>query len=221
MYLPKTWPSHPTPSRELAFFSPSGSTMYKTVTLRPVWPTDVSAKIKATCPIVELSYPSGASYSSGRSIPLKLSIQSTEAPALAQLIQGFEAQLVKQIMARSSSGQVVGGREVVVSKGDSNETDTTKEGFAVSYVDLTLGELGKEQSWGITEVVEVAYLIRVSVSCSLSFVPTYKHVLGIEVTTEPWGTRERGLLAFGGFSDPAIGMGDERLQSRRPSTVRW
>ena len=79
-----------------------------------------------------------------------------EAPALADLlIRGFEAQLIKHMVARSSSGQIIGGREVILSKGDSLETDTTREGLAISYVDLALGEPGREQSWAIAEAIEV------------------------------------------------------------------
>ena len=88
---------------------------------------------------------------------MKLSIQSKDAPALAELlIRGFEAELVKHMVAWSPSGQIVGGREVTLSKGSFTQTDTTEEGFAISYVDLTLAEPGKEQSWGITKVIEVA-----------------------------------------------------------------
>ena len=68
------------------------------------------------------------------------------------------------------------------------------------------------------------YLIRVSVrclDCALSFVPTYKHVSRVGVASEPWVTRERGLLGFGGFSDPALETVDERLELRRPSSVNW
>ena len=56
MYLPKTWPSHPVPTRESAFFSLSDSAMYKTVTLQPVWSLDIGPKAKATSPIVEVSF---------------------------------------------------------------------------------------------------------------------------------------------------------------------
>jgi hypothetical protein len=66
------------------------------------------------------------------------------------------------------------------------------------------------------------YLIRVTVSCpdsALNFVPTYKHASRIGVATEPWTPHERGLLGFGGFSDPAMGMRDERLEARRASNV--
>ena len=67
-------------------------------------------------------------------------------------------------------------------------------------------------------------MIRVSVRCSdcaLSFLPTYNHTSRIGVASESWSTREGGLLAFGGFSDPALGTADERLQLRRPSSVDW
>jgi len=96
---------------------------------------------------------------------LKLIIQSKEAPALAELlIRGFEAELVKHVVAWSPGGQIVGGREVILSKCKFTQTDTTQEGFAISYVDLTLGEPGKEQSWGITEVIEVAVSLMFCVS---------------------------------------------------------
>jgi hypothetical protein len=96
---------------------------------------------------------------------LKLIVQSKEAPALAQLlIRGFEAELVKHMVAWSPNGQIVGGREIILSKGTFTQTDSTQEGFAISYVDLALGEPGKEQSWGITEVIEVAVSLKFCVS---------------------------------------------------------
>jgi hypothetical protein len=79
-----------------------------------------------------------------------------EAPALAVLlVRGFEAQLIKHMVARSPSGQIIGGREIILSKGDSFETDTTQEGLAIAYVDLTLGEPGREHTWAIAGVIEV------------------------------------------------------------------
>lgn len=58
---------------------------------------------------------------------------------------------------------------------------------------------------------------------AVNFVPTYKHASRIGVATETWVLRERGLLGFGGFSDPAIGMSDESLERKRASNanVGW
>jgi hypothetical protein len=56
MYLPKTWPSHPISSRESIFGPLSSSTVYKTVSLHPVWPPDVPPKAMATVPTVEASF---------------------------------------------------------------------------------------------------------------------------------------------------------------------
>ena len=58
---------------------------------------------------------------------------------------------------------------------------------------------------------------------AVNFVPTYKHASRIGVATETWVLRERGLLGFGGFSDPAIGMSDERLEAKRvlSENVGW
>lgn len=77
-----------------------------------------------------------------------------------------------------------------------------------------------------TDVSVEQYLIRVSVRCPESaqnFVPAYKHVSRIGVATEPWGTRTLAheLLEFRGFSDPAIGMVDARIELRPPSSVAW
>jgi hypothetical protein len=47
----------------------------------------------------------------------------------------------------------------------------------------------------------------------------YNHASRIGVATETWALHERGLLGFGGFSDPAIGMSDERLEGKRASSV--
>jgi hypothetical protein len=56
MYLPKTWPSHPIPSRESIFGPLPSSTEYKTVSLHPESPTDVPPKAMATMPTVEASF---------------------------------------------------------------------------------------------------------------------------------------------------------------------
>ena len=59
MYLPKTWPSHPIPANELVLSSHPALTVYKTVTLTPVWPDDAcpEAKARGTIPTVQASYP--------------------------------------------------------------------------------------------------------------------------------------------------------------------
>lgn len=225
MYLPKTWPSHPIPSPQSAFGLHPAPAEYKTISLSPVLPDNFYPKAKTTMPTVELSYPLGVRYSSGYPIPLKLTIRSPEAPALIQLlIRGLEAHLVKRMVARSPGGQVVVGREVILSRANVTQTDTKQEGLGVTYFELALGERGKEQSWGLEDVIEVAYVIRVSVCCpegGSNFVPTYKHTSRIGVATEPWGVHDRGLLGFGGFSAPAVGMSDARLELRRPSSVAW
>jgi len=226
MYLPKTWPSHPIPERELVFSLRPALTLYKTVTLTPVWPDDACPEVRAraTIPTVQLSFPSGVTFSSGHPVPLRLTVQSRGAPALASLlIRGVEAQLAKRMVA-AKGGQVVGGREIVLSKANFIQIDTSQEGLAVSYFELTLGEPEKEQSWGVTDILEMHYLIRVSVRLkegAANFVPTYQHVSRIGVASEAWGTRERELLRFGGFSAPAIGMSDPRLELRPATSVPW
>jgi hypothetical protein len=192
---------------------------------------------------LQLSVPSGVTYSSGHSIPLKLTVQSEDAPALASLlIQGVEAQLAKHVVAWANGDQVVGRREITLSNANFITTDTSQEGLAVSYFELPLGESGKEQSWVVGGILEIAvsllgcpafslseawlcqYLIRVLVRCpggAANFVPTYRHVSRIGVSSEPWGTREHELRQFGGFSAPAIGLSDPRLELRPPSSVAW
>jgi hypothetical protein len=67
-----------------------------------------------------------------------------------------KAQLTRHLVAWAKGGQVVGGREITLSDANFIKTDTSQEGLAVSYFELTLGESGKEQSWGISGVLEVA-----------------------------------------------------------------
>lgn len=71
--------------------------------------------------------------------------------------------MVKYLVARTEGGRVVGGREVVLSRGNVTEVNTTEEGLAISYFDLTLGELRKEQSWAIDDE------IKVTVSCLCTY----------------------------------------------------
>jgi hypothetical protein len=113
---------------------------------------------------LQLSLPSGVTYSSGHSIPLKLTVQSEDAPALAiLLIQGVEAQLAKHVAAWAKGGQAVRLREITLSNANFIKTDTSQEGLAVSFFELTLGESGKEQSWVVGGMLEVAVsLLRLS-----------------------------------------------------------
>jgi len=105
---------------------------------------------------MQLFYPSNVTYASGQTIHLRVTIESMEAPALALLlIQGLEAKLVKFMVVRTESGRVVGGKEVVLSRGNVTGVDTTEESFAISHFDLTLGEPGKEQSWAIDDDIKV------------------------------------------------------------------
>ncbi|KAF8275227.1 hypothetical protein EI94DRAFT_1560422 [Lactarius quietus] len=225
LYLPKTWPSHPAPRRYSAFDLRSAPSTYKTIVLSAVWPDDACpvAKAKATTPT--LCFPSGVTYSSGDSIPLRLTVQSRDAPALARLlIQGVDVHFVRRLIAWTKGGSAIRGRETAISKGSLTETDTSQEGFAVAYFELTLGEAGKQQSWGVTDLLEMVYLIRVSIRCpdgAFNFVPTYEHASRVPVASESWGTRERELLEFGAVSSPAIGMADVRLDQRPVSSVAW
>ncbi|KAH9060059.1 hypothetical protein EDB87DRAFT_1618339 [Lactarius vividus] len=227
MYFPKTWPSHPVPRRYSAFDLPSALSTYKTVPLSPVWPENACpvAKAKAATPTVQLCFPSGVTYSSGNSVPLRLTLHSRDAPALARLlIQGVEVQLVRRMIAWTKGGPVVGGRDATISKGSLTEADTSQEGLAVAHFDLTLGEAGKEQSWSVTDILEMVYLIRVSIRCpegAVNFVPTYEHTSRVQVASEAWGTRERELHELGNISSPAIGMANARLEQRPVSSVAW
>ncbi|KAI9466009.1 hypothetical protein BJY52DRAFT_1163178 [Lactarius psammicola] len=227
MYFPKTWPSHPVPRRYSAFDLRSTPSTYKTVALCPVWPNDACpvAKAKAATPTVQLCFPSGVTYSSGHPVPLRLIVHSRDAPALARLlIQGVDVHLIRRMMTWIKGGPVVGGREVIVSKGSLTETDTSQEGLAVAYFELTLGEAGKEQSWSVTNMLEMVYLIRVSIRCpegTVNFVPAYEHASRVQVASEAWGTRERELPELGGVSSPAIGMANARLEQRPVSSVAW
>jgi len=226
MYLPKTWPSHPVPRRHSAFNLGSALSTYKTVVLSSVWPDNACpvAKAKAATPTVQLCFPSCVTYSSGDSIPLRLTVQSRDAPALTRLlIQGVDVQFVRRLIAWTKGGTAIRGPDVAISKGTLTETDTSQEGFAIAYFELTLGEAGKQQSWGVADLVEM-YLIRVSIRCpkgALNFVPTYEHVSRVLVASEPWATRERELLEFGVVSSPAIGMANARLEQRPVSSVAW
>jgi hypothetical protein len=65
-----------------------------------------------------------------------------------------EAQLVKRMVA-TKGGQVIGGREMILNRANFIQNDTSQEGLAVSYFELTLGEQGKEQSWGIANILEM------------------------------------------------------------------
>ncbi len=59
------------------------------------------------------------------------------------------------MIAWTKGGPAVGGREVAIRKGSLTETDTSQEGFAVAYFELTFGEAGKEQSWGVVNMLEM------------------------------------------------------------------
>ena len=60
------------------------------------------------------------------------------------------------MIAQTKGGLIIGGQKVPISNGSLMETDTSQEGCAIAYFELTLGEKGKEQSWGITNLLEMA-----------------------------------------------------------------
>jgi len=192
--------------------------------LSPVWPDDACpvAKAKAATPTVQLCFPSGVTYSSGDSIPLRVTVQSRDAPALARLlIKGVDVHFVRRLIVWTNGGIAIRGREAVITKGSLTETDTSQEGFAVAYFELTLGEAGKQESWGITDLLELVYLIRVSMRCpegAFNFVPTYEHASRVSVASEPWGTQH---IEFRTVSYPAMGMADARLDQKPASSVAW
>ena len=62
---------------------------------------------------------------------------------------------MRRLIVWTNGGIAIRGREAVITKGSLTETDTSQEGFAVAYFELTLGEAGKQESWGITDLLEL------------------------------------------------------------------
>lgn len=88
---------------------------------------------------------------------MRLTVQSRDAPALARLlIQGVDVYFVRRLIAWTKGGTaIIRGPDVAISKGTLTETDNSQEGFAIAYFELTLGEAGKQQSWGVADLFEM------------------------------------------------------------------
>lgn len=74
---------------------------------------------------------------------------------------------------------------------------------------IPAGTAGREYSWAMDGVVDVQYFVRALVCPPVIIsrhVPSYFHEEKIEMTTDPWGTRERELIATGGVPAPALGL---------------
>ena len=67
----------------------------------------------------------------------------------------MDVHFVRRLLAWTKAGLAIRGREDIISKGGLTETDTSQEGFAVAYFGLTLGEAGKQQSWCVTDLLEL------------------------------------------------------------------
>ncbi|KAI0038644.1 hypothetical protein FA95DRAFT_1529052 [Auriscalpium vulgare] len=228
LYLPKTWPSLPPPRRDIMHQGQPSE--FKTIPLPPIWPSDDCPRFKARAnvPTVELFIPAHTTFSSGSTIPLKMTFTCAQSPASAKLLTpSTEVRLLKRTLARvqgvSGTGVVNGGRELIVATGVLIEADNSQEGVSVAYFDLQAGETGKEQSWRINGELEVAYFIRVSIRSSggtTNYLPTFSHDELVQISTEPWGTRDREELQ-GGASAPAIGMNNPRIELRPTHSVAW
>ncbi|KAI0048210.1 hypothetical protein FA95DRAFT_1558230 [Auriscalpium vulgare] len=224
----RTWPSLPPPRRDIMHQGQPSE--FKTIPLPPIWPSDDCPRFKAraTVPTVELFIPAHTTFSSGSTIPLKMTFTCAQSPAIAKLLTpSTEVRFLKRTFARvqgvSGTGVVISGRELILAKGVLIDADNSQEGVAVAYFDLQAGETGKEQSWRINDALEVTYFIRVSIRSSggtTNYMPTFSHDEPVHISTEPWGTRDREALQ-GGASTPAIGMTNPRMELRPTHSMAW
>jgi hypothetical protein len=104
--------------------------------------------------------------SSGHCLPVRITIHSPGAPALAALLAGtVDVRLTKRTRI-TLHGQPVTSRETVIGAATVLETDTAREGVAVVHLAVCAGRVGREQSWDVAGLVgtmvrrSVAYTAR-------------------------------------------------------------
>jgi len=210
LYLPKTWPSEP-PYVGNIMDETSLVGYLKTAQMTPIWsPNACRVSIANKAPSVQLSLPECVTVSSGSHIPLKLTIACPQSPALTELLRhNVEVKFMRRIRAWVKGSRLVSNREIAVSDGILVETKTSQEGVAILRYDLMAGQSEREQSWSVEGAIEVAHFIRVSIrpdSSTSAFLPTYQYDERIQVSTDPWGTRDSELLQLGGTTAPALGL---------------
>ncbi|KAI0316786.1 hypothetical protein OF83DRAFT_1059772 [Amylostereum chailletii] len=212
-YLPKSWPPHAPFRQNIMHLSSSGRAQLRIVRLLETRPADGSRTSTSdpSATSVLASFPAANHVSSGHHVSFKITVRSPSSPALAHLYaQGVDVTLFKQMRVYVDNGRrVIGGRKVTLGQGLVVETDVSHEGYATLRCDVTVGEPGAEQSWGVDGLMEIAHYIHVSVRIPEGtgiVAPSYLHDERVFIATEPWGTRERELLQLGGMSAPALGM---------------
>ncbi|TFY77411.1 hypothetical protein EWM64_g6602 [Hericium alpestre] len=218
-YLPKTWPSQPPFRGDIMLYQG-----LRTARLQARWPCGANVASDSTAPTIEIALPPDPSFASGTRLPFKLTIACTGAPAHAKLLAGrAEVHLMRRTQVLLGGMRVLGSRDSDVARATLLET-TQREGSSVELYELMLGELGKEQSWMMKDAVAVTYFLTVRVcppAGASKFLPEYADQVPVRIASEPWGTRERELLQFGGHPAPALGLSMARGELRPSQTVGW
>ncbi|QRV88587.1 hypothetical protein RhiJN_16605 [Ceratobasidium sp. AG-Ba] len=155
--------------------------------------TDVEAKIALPCPLV---------VASGDRIPFVLTIQS-QSPALAALYTNVTLQLVKQL--RIKAYEKMSYKETVISSGEVYDAEQIGDGAQILRGELGNGVPGRESSWTAAGVLEVKYLLRLSIKpppCTTVLalnVPIFEGTLPVRIVTHQ-SSPEMDM------SMPALGM---------------
>jgi hypothetical protein len=213
LYLPKSSPSNPPlthiqmPASRLARIPFCQEERVKTAALSPqACLLSIDANFAKS---IYLSLPSPLSFTAGESIPFILSLVFPNAPALTGLLAPeFRLALLQRIRV-SRNGEQSTLRERKISAGEVQLVSHPAEGITVLSGIIPAGIGGQAYSWGMDGVIEIQYLVRAFVcppSIVSGYVPSFFHEESIDISTDPWGTRERELVATGGVPAPALGL---------------
>ncbi|KAB5593916.1 hypothetical protein CTheo_2642 [Ceratobasidium theobromae] len=171
--------------------------IYKTP---PPQSLDIQAKIALPFPLI---------FASGDRIPFTITIHS-QSPALTALYTDITLQLIKVVKLKAYDKSLL--KEIVISSGEVYDSEQLRAGEHVLHGELGSGAPGTELSWSADNIINVGYLVRLSISpphCMSALSANIPMFMGIPVEivthldaadSEP-SAPELGLLGTG---SPAV-----------------
>ncbi|KAG9091000.1 hypothetical protein FRC06_000785 [Ceratobasidium sp. 370] len=143
--------------------------------------TEVQAKIALPCPLVAAS---------GDRIPFVLTVQS-QSPALAALYTNVTLQLIKHIRIKAYERN--SSKETVISAGEVYDVEQRGDGIQILRGELGNGAPGRELSWTAGGLVEIKYILRLSIKpppCTTALssnIPVFEGTIPIRIMTHRHG----------------------------------
>ncbi|EKM55636.1 uncharacterized protein PHACADRAFT_121358 [Phanerochaete carnosa HHB-10118-sp] len=211
-YLPKTRPSMATLLELPPLSLDAVSNRVKAISLMPTWPSTCQARSLTSqgteLPSVQAFLPLPRCYPSGEPIPMALKISCLSSPALTRLyFPNIEVQLVKRRKIYVGLQRQYSLRENVLNTAVIDHKTCLEIGGCCVIMRLEAGAMGRECSWSVDGVIDIQYVIRISVRPpkGTPHLPIFRHDEMVQLTTDPYESLETEMLT-GNISAPAFGL---------------